>query len=249
MTDLCCPCSPESTLVRAGQILRCVRCGSFCDLTTVSRHDPVNKHFHIATDRLVLRALQDWLHRTGLDWEIGSTVVCDVGFDGAVCVDWLHCAASRAFGIAAGIDAMLRAAAMGLPAGDLFVANMLPAQMPEPVDLWLFRDSFEHLPDPAAFCRWMDLNSSPRARLLIVGPQANSLSERLLGQWWPHRRAESRFHWSRRGLSDFLGRFGYAVERRFWPWKLVSPRTLPWLTLAFNIGEMGLVLRRRNDVP
>lgn len=278
MTELCCPCSPESGLVRRGEILRCTRCGSFCDLTAAAhdvRYDgeysAARGHFDPAIARLKLRSFQDWLHRTRLDWDIGSLVVCEVGFGGAVCLEWLTYASSRTFGIEASVDAVLHAAALGLPSGDLFVANVLPARLPEPVDLWVFQDSFEHLGDPEVFCRWMAENSSAAARLLIVCPEANSPSERLLGRWWPHRLPDHQFHWSRSGLSAFLARFGFAVERRFYPWKRVSPRLLlshlsliashgrrglrsrlrwlDWLALPFNIGEMGLLLRRRNDVP
>lgn len=274
MSDAVCPCSPDTGMVRTGTVLRCTRCGSFHDLTFATEEarsdgdsDAVHRYSDTAIARLKLRTFQNWLHRTRLDREIGSLVVCEVGFRGAVCLEWLHYAASRAFGIEPSVDAVMRAAAMGLPGGDLFVANVLPTRLPEPVDLWIFQDSFEHLPDPEIFCGWMQANSSDSARLLIVCPEANAPSERLLGRWWPHRLPDHPFHWSRPGLSEVLGRFGFALERRFFPWKQVSPRLLlshlalksgwalprlGWLdglTFPANIGEMGLVFRRRADTP
>lgn len=273
MTDLVCPCSPDTPLVWSGKLPRCSRCGSFFDPAMAAQevqydgaYNAARGHFDAALARLKLRSFQDWLHRTRLDQSIGITVACEVGFGGAVCLEWLNYAASRAFGIEASVDAVARAETMGLPAGNLFIADALPAHLPEPVGLWIFQDSFEHLPDPEAFCRWMVDNSTAEARLLIICPQADSPSERLLGSWWPHRLPDHPFHWSRPGLGVFLGRFGFVVERRFMPWKRVSPRLLlshlalksgwalpklGWLdrlAFPFNMGEMGLVLRRSSDM-
>lgn len=234
-TGLHCLCSPDAGLLRQGQLLRCAHCGSFRDLrATGQRAD------HSGGGQ-ALRTLQGWLRRVGLDRDLGSRVVCEVGFRDAGCLDWLRCASSRAFGIGTA-EAVARAMATGLPARDLFDAARLPRQLPEPVDLWIFQDSFEHLPAPAAFCAGLVANSAPAARLLIVCPEAGSLSEAMMGSRWPHRTPGHRFHWSRRGLTGFLDSFGFTVERQFLPLK---QRRCCGIGLSVTIGEMGLLLRRQ----
>lgn len=222
-------------------------------------------HYDTAAMRLKLATLRGWLRRCGVEeTDLGWQTVCEVGFGGAGCLLWLHKMARQAFGIEASVTVVDRASAMGLPADRLFVADALPGRLPAPVDLWVFQDSFEHLPDPAAFLPWMAANSSPAAAVMIVCPQAGSLSERLLGRFWPHRLPDHPFHWSRRGMIGLLERHGFVAERSFVPWKRVSARVLAthlllvatggrghrlpacgWLDAGFpfNIGEMGLLFR------
>ena len=88
-------------------------------------------------------------------------------------------------------------------AADLYLVDELPARLDDPVDLWLFQDSFEHIPDPAAFVAWMTASSAPNAEILLVAPRADSLSRRMMGRWWPHKLPDHQFHWSRAGLVAF----------------------------------------------
>lgn len=235
-TMLHCLCPPDAGVLRQGPLLRCRGCGSFRDLAAGGRRARPPGHGG-------LRSLQDWLRCAGLDSDLGALVACQVGFRDTASLDWLRCACSRAFGIA-GADAVARAAAAGLPATELFDAARLPRHLPEPVDLWIFDHCFEHLPEPGAFCAGMAANSSPAARMLVVCPEAGSLSEAMLGARWPHRGEEHPFHWSRRGLTALLGSYGFTVERQFRPWKRRR-----WLGIGypFSIGEMGLLLRRTGE--
>jgi hypothetical protein len=151
----------------------------------------------------------------------------------------------------------------------LFCAQALPEELPRKVDLWVFSDSFEHLPDPDAFISWVSGNSSRQAQLLIVAPEAGSLSDRLLGRLWPHKMHDHRFHWSREGLVHFLSVKNFALSASFDPTKFISLititahllqklRTPRWVAerinapilanicFRFNFGEMGMLFRKRD---
>jgi hypothetical protein len=84
----------------------------------------------------------------------------------------------------------------------------------------------------------------------------------MLGTMWPHRLPDHAFAWSRAGLLHFWAHRGFTLERRFSPQKHVStamlvahllhkvglsrhqiPRVLD-VPLRFNVGEMGVLLRR-----
>jgi hypothetical protein len=139
------------------------------------------------------------------------------------------------------------------------------APLPRPVELWLFLDSFEHLPEPERFLAWLTGCSAQRTDVLVVAPEAGSASERWLGTLWPHRLPDHRFHWSRRGLEEHFAAHGFRPVADFRPTKSVSAamiaahlaqrfpalrplaraaRPLGRLRVDFNLGEMGLVLRR-----
>jgi SAM-dependent methyltransferase len=190
-------------------------------------------------------------------------VVCEVGFGGGHCLGWLAERAAQAFGIEAVEANLEHARSLGLSNLLRFADCREP--LPRPVDLWLFLDSFEHLPEPARFLRWLAASSAPAARVLLVAPEAGSTSERWLGPLWPHRLPDHRFHYSRGGLEGLFAAHGFRKLAEFDPAKTVSgamlmnhlSMTLPllrplsgaahWLRglrLRFNVGEMGLVLGR-----
>ena len=58
---------------------------------------------------------------------------------------------------------------------DLLRADQLPARLDAPIDLWLFQDSFEHLPDPSTFVAWMTENSASNGEILMVLPRAQAV--------------------------------------------------------------------------
>ncbi|HAM52733.1 MAG TPA: hypothetical protein DCP92_19315 [Nitrospiraceae bacterium] len=171
------------------------------------------------------------------------------------------------FGIETIAENIEHARSLGLEMDRLFFAHALPSELPSRIDLWLFQDSFEHLADPAAFFDWLSKNSSEQAQLLIVLPEAGSISERLLGRFWPHKLNDHRFHWSRKGLIGFLSVRKFNVSTFFRPVKYISLATIvahimqkmvtpkglsEWIERAhsfdlrfhFNIGEMGILLRK-----
>jgi SAM-dependent methyltransferase len=248
--------------------LACGVCGSFWDLDSRAvkvvydaRYPEERGHFDAYVGALKVRTLQRWLAAGGVS--LDGKRVCEVGFGGGTCLPYLAERGRRVIAIETNAAAIARVRRTGLDV-DLLLAEQLPARLDESVDLWLFQDSFEHLPEPAAFLRWMCENSAPAAEILVVLPRADSLSRRLLGRYWPHKLPDHEFHWSRPGLIDFFAHRGFDVRAEFFPLKFASPQMvlahglhklgidgarerLRGLRLAIplNFGELGLVLRRR----
>ncbi|MBA3405982.1 MAG: hypothetical protein H0U13_15090 [Gemmatimonadaceae bacterium] len=183
-----------------------------------------------------------------------------MGFGGGHTLRYLSDTAAYACGIDVITECLTHAQALGVSADRLFDGANLPPELPQRIDFWLFQDSFEHIPHPAQFVEWVERNSSANTEVLIVLPEAASISETLLGSLWPHRLPDHTFHWSRRGLIEFWGRRNFHLVEAFSPRKYLSGATLiahvqhkfglaqrrvpPWPTMRFNIGEMGLHLRR-----
>jgi hypothetical protein len=258
---------PREKLRRRGYRLRCARCGSFWDREFMdrayaydARYPEQRGHFQPRTGELKVRSLEGWLAAAALD--PSHRVVCEVGFGGGHCLRYLADRAAHACGIEEIPENVERARSLGIQDVGPFEPLRTPAH---PVDLWVFLDSFEHLPEPEAFLRWMSGASAPGAAALVVAPEAGSTSERLLGPLWPHRIADHRFHWSRAGIRELFGRHGFSLEREFHPRKSFSAATalrhlthkfpglaglgrvatrLDGFTLAGNLGEMGLVFRK-----
>jgi hypothetical protein len=269
LSELSPPCGHAATGLRVdGYRLRCHSCGSFFDRDSLAQefvYDasyPVDRgHFEPEVGAMKVRSLERWLRAAKL--APTGRVVCEVGFGGGYCLDWLAERAAQAFGIEAVEANLEHARSLGLSNLIRFADCREP--LPRPVDLWLFLDSFEHLPKPARFLRWLVASSAPAARVLLVAPEAGSTSERWLGPLWPHRLPDHRFHYSRAGLEGLFAAHGFRKLAEFDPAKTVSgamlvnhlSMTLPllrplsgaahWLRrlrLRFNVGEMGLVLGR-----
>jgi hypothetical protein len=269
LSELAPPCGHAAAGLRVdGYRLRCHACGSFFDRDSLAQefvYDasyPVDRgHFEPEVGAMKVRSLERWLRAVKLDPT--GRVVCEVGFGGGYCLSWIAERAAYAFGIEA-VEANLgHARSLGLSNLIRFADCREP--LTRPVDLWLFLDSFEHLPEPARFLRWLVASSTADARVLLVAPEAGSPSERWLGPLWPHRLPDHRFHWSRGGLEALYRAHGFRKLAEFDPAKTVSGAMLvkhltmtlpllrplsgvaPWLRglrLDFNIGEMGLVLGR-----
>lgn len=247
----------------------CPRCGSFWDVEACGRgfaytdDYPTERQHHdtrIGDDKV--RSLARWLSELGLD--LRGHVVCEVGFGGGFCLAHVGAVARRAFGVEAVAANLANARRLGVPASELWRIDEAPERLPVPVSFWLFQDSFEHILDVERFMRWLTANSADAALLLVVAPDAMSVSRQVMGRFWLHRLADHLFHWSAAGLVDFLERHGFALLRRFRPVKWVSAevvwnhmartrfrrpaalaeRLAPPFTLRGNIGEMGLLLGR-----
>ena len=248
----------------------CAVCGSFWDLEALRSavaydrtYPEMRSHFNPSTGRTKVKTLQEWIQKTAID--LNRLVVCEIGFGGGFCLRYLQDHAHHAFGIEAVPANIEHAVGLGVRKDDLFLADQVPALLPRSIDLWIFQDSFEHLPDPTGFVEWLLHNSSSRAKILLVAPDATTLSARVLGRWWPHRVADHRFHWSRDGLVAFFSKRGFILERSFRPQKHVTlgsilahaqlklfrgrlqspPGTgLHNIVLRLNFGEMGLFFGR-----
>jgi hypothetical protein len=238
---------PLARVRRHGFRAVCGTCGSYWDLDSLSARVAYDEsypeqrgHFDARVGALKVRTLEHWLRATGVD--LTGRTVCEVGFGGGSCLPLLAARAAHVVGLEANQSAIDRVRATGVSAELLHVAE-LPDPLPRRVDLWLFQDSFEHIPDPATFADWMRRSSASRAQVLLVAPRADSLSRRLLGRFWPHKLPDHEFHWSDAGLVDFFARRGFAVRRRFFPLKFASPE----MVIAHFLHKLGArdEIRRR----
>lgn len=245
----------------------CGVCGSFWDLDSLNarveydeRYPTERGHFDPRVGALKVRTLRHWLEAGNVSLE--GKRVCEVGFGGGTCLPLLAERARRVLGIEANATTVEHARSAGYRA-DLLLVDQLPPLLDEPVDLWLFQDAFEHIPDPAAFTRWLTNNSREGTEILVVAPRADSLSRQLMGRAWAHKLPDHLFHWSRAGLVEFMSRFGFTLRADFFPLKYVSPQMAlahllhklgvnksarGWLggtalAVPFNFGELGLVFR------
>ncbi len=217
-------------------------------------------HGSATVGQLKVRSLKRWIAELGLN--LSGLRVCEVGFGAGWTLAYLRGQARKVYGAEAISENNQSAISLGLEPSCLFDATRLPHSLPESIDLWLYQDSFEHILDPSAHLEWVARNSSAGALALLVLPEAGSLSEKMLGGWWPHRIADHAFHWSRPGLENIWGQFGFGIIRRFHPVKCVTIGMMAAHTahrlrfglrpslagrgpsLWFNIGEQGLLLRR-----
>lgn len=220
-------------------------------------------HFDPTLANLKVNTLNKWLASAKIN--LRSRKVCEIGFGGGFCLSFLASLGSQVFGVEAISDNLTHAVEIGLPADSLYLFDELPASIGSEIDLWLFLDSFEHLSDPRTFLEWMGSNSTKDAEVLLVAPNAASVSCRIMMGMWPHRLPDHKFHWSKHGLVDVFADSGFALRCEFRPNKLVSPgmalahlshkfgwtvfgqqadARFPNIALPFNIGEMGLVFKR-----
>jgi hypothetical protein len=224
-------------------------------------------HFDETMGELKTRTMMEWLRRAGLN-DLSRMVICEVGFAGGFCLRRLHTIARKAYGVEIVESDIAHAHALGIPRDRLLHFERLPEILPDPVNLWIFQDSFEHIPSPGVFVDWAITNSTTEARMIIVAPCAGSWSDRVLGRFWLHRVPEHRFHWSIQGMTRFFAARNFVVTTSFYPWKYISMdlvlrhisifgnikiysfldyisgSPLSKVTFKFNIGEFGLVFKR-----
>lgn len=218
-------------------------------------------HFDREVGRLKVKTLNDWIKKSGIN--PAGKRICEVGFGGGYTLKDLMRTGEHVFGIEIIKENIEHAVLLGCQRSHVFDAANLPTQLPEKIELWIFEDSFEHIEDPANFVAWMERNSAASCAILVVAPQAGSLSERVLGKLWPHRIPDHFFHWSKRGIVEFMSKHGFRVAKEFFPAKYVSlsmlvrhvlikfgrrgvfvlPRPINF-NFKFNLGEMGIVFEK-----
>jgi hypothetical protein len=259
---------PQDGVRRRAYRAECGACGSYWDLDSLNARVAYDEsyperrgHFDPNVGALKVRTLGRWLRVANVS--IAGKTVCEVGFGGGSCIPFLAAEAGHVIGLEVNQSAIDRVHAAS-PQAELLCVIPLPTPS-RPVDLWLFQDSFEHIPDPATFVEWMRAHSAPSAEILMVLPRADSTSRRLLGRYWPHKLPDHEFHWSRAGLVDFFAGRGFGVRGEFFPLKFASPQMIlahglhklgvagarellsgfP-MSIPLNFGELGLVLARRD---
>ncbi|MBI4847182.1 MAG: methyltransferase domain-containing protein [Nitrospirae bacterium] len=264
------PCGhdPDGIEVK-GYRARCISCGSFWDIDYFgddflydSEYPEARHHFDEAIGRLKVKTLRRWLSSNAVS--TSGLAVCEVGFGGGTCLKYLAENSSAVYGIEV-VDANLdHARSIGIR--NVYKFTELPEKLSDKIDLWIFQDSFEHITKPRDFVPWMVSNSSDDAKILLVSPEAGSMSERILGRFWPHKLEDHRFHWSQKGVVGFFDTFGFRFLNNFYPLKYISMNTVishilfkfrlrplsnikfpagDMLSFPFNFGEMGLLLQRR----
>jgi SAM-dependent methyltransferase len=142
---------------------------------------------------------------------------------------------------------------------------------PNSVDVMLFFDVIEHIDPPEPTLRAVHRCLSPGGLVLMVTPDAGSLSARWMGRRWPHLFVEHVVIYGRAALAQALEQVGLTVERVAFAWKRVNlnmlvrhatihrhvrfgallrvlghlvPRPLQNLTFPFNMGEFYIIARR-----
>ena len=270
-------CEHEEPLEFSGKYkVVCPVCKSFWDLEALNsriiynqNYPEARSHFDPVTGKNKVKTLQNWLRKTNID--LHQLNVCEIGFGGGYCLHFLQRFSKQVFGVEAISENIEHAVGLGVRRESVFLADSLPPVLPCRIDLWIFQDSFEHLPDPSGFMKWITRNSSDLTEVLLVAPDGGSLSEKVLGKLWPHRLTDHCFHWSKKGLTEFFSKRGFLAELSFSPSKYVSVRTiishiliklfpnrpanwkglkLPDIVFKFNIGETGFLYRRiLNDGP
>jgi len=259
-------------MVSQSHRLSCPDCGSFLDIPFLSGWDygddypSKRNHFDRTIGELKTRTMMGWLRRAGLN-DLSGMVVCEVGFGGGFCLRRLQSLARKAYGVEIVESSIDHAQTLGIPQDRLVHFETLPQILPDLVDLWIFQDSLEHIPDPGVFVDWAIANSTTEALMMVVAPRAGSWSDRVFGRLWPHRVPEHRFHWSIQGLTRFFAVRNFALTISFYPWKYISMDVvvrhisimvnfkihnlfdytsglLSKASLKFNIGEFGLIFKR-----
>ncbi len=139
------------------------------------------------------------------------------------------------------------------------------------VDVFMLLDVIEHIDPPETALATMHRKLRPGGLVLLVTPDGDSLSARVLGPRWPHLFVEHVVLYSRTGLRLTLARAGFELVRCGFAWKRVNldvlvrhatlhphvtgaallrllgritPAPLLRTMLPFNLGEFYVLARR-----
>lgn len=245
----------------------CTECQSFYDLVAVhsnfkydASYPELRGHNNQSIGELKIKTLKHWLNITSCN--ISNLNVCEVGFGAGYTLHYIRTHAKNTYGVEAIAENIQNAVTLGVPAQNIFSAYNLPTKLPVSIDLWIYQDSFEHIPDPNEHLKWVASNSSESAFVLLVLPEAGSTSEKVMGTTWPHRTMDHIFHFSRKGLQNIFKRHGFILENSFYPskylgmytiffhlfhkfgLKITPPEFMQNKYLRFNLGEQGLLFKK-----
>ncbi len=251
--------------------LECPQCGSFWDRDYMNEpfiyHDDYpeqRSHFQSDIGKNKIHSFNSWLKTTGLTFN-KQLKVCEVGFGAGWILGELgkSIGAKNIYGVEAVSSNHEHAVQLGAIPEHLFYPNQLPEKLGNPIDLWIFQDSFEHILEPRPFLKWLLSISSENSQIMVIAPRADSLSRLLMRRYWIHKIQDHHFHWSANGLKGIFSEFCFEVIQQFYPMKFVSGITIknhlklllpnfitkitdviPFPGIRFNFGEMGFLLRR-----
>jgi SAM-dependent methyltransferase len=142
---------------------------------------------------------------------------------------------------------------------------------PGSCDVIALFDVIEHIDPPEDTIRAISQALAPGGLVLMVTPDAGSLSAATMKSRWPHLFQEHVIIYSREGLARLLMRFGLVIERVGFAWKRVNlnmlvrhatihphvafggivrllgkvmPGFLQTAMIPFNIGEFYIIARK-----
>lgn len=75
--------------------------------------------------------------------------------------------------------------------------------------LIVMSDVLEHSRDPQGLLKTAERFLAPGGKILIVTPDLESLTSKLMGRWWPHIKMEHLFYFSGRALRQMLEKCGF----------------------------------------
>ena len=266
-------CAHTGGSYRKGHRLICGQCKSFYDLDFIKQEYSYTDSYaeqrsHCNNGEigdLKIKTMIVWLRTSHLLENIGNMNVCEVGFGGGICLEYLHRITKGAWGIEITKSTLENAISLGIPRHNLYSYADLPKKLPQEIDLWLFQDSFEHIvKNLYPFLQWIMNNSSSHAQILLVAPQAWLLSRIIMGRYWLHQTPFHLFHWSYEGLCEMFKIFNFHSTMKFFPVKYinlsmvlvhlsikfkfsrkVNEKIIPRISFPFNFGEMGIVFEKK----
>ncbi len=170
-------------------------------------------------------------------------------------------------GVASADIARQRPGVRGVHTGTLADAPLAD----DSVDVFALFDVIEHIDPPGPTVELLHRKLRPGGLVLLVTPDARSLSARTMGPRWPHLFVEHVVLFSRQGLRTCLAAAGFDVIRTAFAWKRVSldmlvrhatlhphvafgsvlrlagrvvPGPIQRAMIPFNIGEFYMIARR-----
>ena len=250
----------------------CPICGSFYDnkykdnnFVYDDSYPEKRSHFDKNVLKNKIKSARNFISK--LDISLEGKNVLEVGFGSGDTLPIYKELGAITFGLEAVKINVENAVKLGIDRKNLFLVEELPEEFPVKIDVFVFFDSFEHIPDQYKFVEWMRKNSASGAQILLIAPKADSLSQKIMWPFWAHRIPDHQFHWSEPGLIDLFKGYSFAKIKSFLPLKSVTVRTLvihvgmifqiksapallvkifnPILNISlwFNIGEHGLIFK------
>ncbi len=258
-----CPACRDTRAKPKGASAHCVKCGTVWvpkrrGYIYDDAYPEGRGHAEEAIAHAKRVTLQLWLTR--LTPPVAGKAILEIGFGAGATLNLVESLGARAYGVEPVAANRAHAIANGIEADR--VTAELSGFEGSAFDVVLYLDSFEHLLEPDEHLARISHMTKAGAEALVVLPISGSLSQRLLGKWWPHDIDDHWVFYSRQGLIGLWDRHGWDCVQQFYPWKYLSSRTIflhlkmktgleasrlsgmdfgVWL----NFGEAGLIFSRR----
>lgn len=128
--------------------------------------------------------------------------------------------------------------------GRVVCGTLEEARLPDArFDVVVLSDLIEHIPEPRAFLGEVRRVLRPGGRLLIVTPDIGSVSARVMGRRWFHRKIEHVHYYTRHSLGNLLRREGFRPSRVAGGTKALS---VAYLASQFRVYRLPAVTPAMN---